>query len=73
MAEYTITQAAARLGKAPRTIRQNVEKHGDIGRRVGAVWILSEADLVKLAALRPGRPPRKRRRAQAPAAQENQA
>lgn len=70
MNEYTITQAAALLNKAPRTVRQNVEKYPDIGRRVGSVWILTDSDLTKLAALRRGPKPRKRRAKPAPAQEQ---
>ena len=68
MKQYTITQAAELLNKSPRTIRQNVENNADIGHRVGSVWILTDADLTKLAALRRGpKPGRKRRAKPAPA------
>ena len=72
MKQYTITQAAGLLKKSPRTVRQNVEKYPDIGHRVGSIWILSDADLTKLAALRRGPKPRARR-AKAPAAQPSPA
>ncbi len=76
MRHYTVTQAAGILNKSVRAIRQAAETHDDIGEKVGAYWLLDDADLEKLRAMKrgptpkkPGRP-RKRRAKPAPAQEQ---
>jgi hypothetical protein len=48
--EITATQAAAKLGRSPRTIRLNCQKHA-IGRKVGHFWLLNARELDRLRRL----------------------
>lgn len=58
--EYTVTEAAAVLGRAPVTVRQLAERHGR-GRLVNPrLRLLTAADIEFMRALKPGRPPRQR-------------
>lgn len=53
---YSTPEAAAILGKAPSTIRQNARRHG-IGTVVGRSRVFNEADLERLRAVPgPGQP-----------------
>lgn len=71
MKHYTVTQAAGILNKSVRAIRQAAETHDDIGEKVGAYWLLDDADLDKLRAMKrgptPKKPGRKRRKVSRPA------
>ncbi len=74
MNQYTVTQAAAIVGKSVRTVRQAAELNEHIGKKIGSVWVLDDNDLELIRAMRQGgripapkRKPRKRRAKPAPA------
>ena len=56
---YTTEEAARRLGRKVATVRQYASNH-QIGRIIGGVRFLSDADLRAIAKAKPGAPRRKR-------------
>lgn len=66
---YTTDEAAKLLGRNTNTVRVYASLHG-LGRVIGGVRFLSDADLRTITKAKPGAPRRKRRaKAPAPAAQ----
>ena len=68
MKQYTCAEVAQLTGKAERTVRKAAETKGDIGRKFGAVWMFTDADIAKIKAIRMGAPrkPRKAKPATQP-------
>lgn len=64
---YTTADVAAATGKTRQAISRYAQAHPGFGRKAGRDWLFTEAEYRRLLAVKPGRPPRKRRRAQAPA------
>lgn len=48
---FTSKEAAEQLGVTDGFVRQVCTSHDDIGRKHGHVWILTEADILRIRAL----------------------
>jgi excisionase family DNA binding protein len=48
---YTTKEAAEELGVSEGFVRQMCNEHDEIGKKHGHVWLLDEADLLRIRAL----------------------